>query len=414
LLGVPPKAFEIIQSPGAIQEDVDQVIAVIHQDPLGVPVAFNTHGRVPKFFQIELNSVADRLVLASTGAGADDKEIGKTGYVAKIEDADVLGLLFFRGVHGTQPKRVVRRRRDGSGRLGFRDRETSSCPYSTTIKEVRRIFFLLAFLPGFLVSLPAQLLPSVAGAKAEVERMRALVEAGALPRLKLEEAQELLADTEDDDILRHSLYGNIGLETLTEDQATHMVDAARRQLARQQARVDKAMKLVDEGVTSMHSVDQAQEDLQARRTTLDLAENRAHLLQEMSAMAQAEAAAHARMHAEADHSADDYRLAVQYEGSGQFSDNDLRRVVLAFEKRFSAPLPISARGETALHKTLGFDHRGRVDVALNPDQVEGIWLRRYLESEQIPYFAFRSAIAGSATGPHIHLGPPSTRLMSSD
>jgi hypothetical protein len=264
------------------------------------------------------------------------------------------------------------------------------------------------------VSLSAQLLPSVPGAKADVERIKALVDAGALPRVKLEEAQQLLADTEDDDILRHSLYGNVGLEALTEDQATQMVEAARRQLARQQDRVDKAMKLVEEGVTSLHSIDQAKEDLQARRTTLDLAENRARLLQEMAAMAQAEAAAHAQMQADADHSPDDYRMAVRYEGSGQFSDNDLRKVVLAFEKRFSEPLPISARGETALHKALGFDHRGRVDVALNPDQVEGIWLRRYLESAQIPYFAFRSAIAGSATGPHIHLGPPSTRLMSSD
>ncbi len=255
---------------------------------------------------------------------------------------------------------------------------------------------------------------SVAGAKAEVDRMKALVDAGALPRIRLEQAQQMLADAEDDAILRRSLYGNVGLESLTEQQANEMVEAARRQLARQQARVDQGMKLVQEGVTSLHSVDQLQDDLQARRTTLDLAQNRARLLDEMAAMAQAEAAAHAQMQSEAEHSAGDYRLAVKFDGNGVFSDADLRKVVLAFEKRFSKPLPISARGETALHKALGFDHRGRVDVALNPDQVEGIWLRRYLESAQIPYFAFRSALAGSATGPHIHLGPPSTRLLSAD
>jgi hypothetical protein len=55
-----------------------------------------------------------------------------------------------------------------------------------------------------------------------------------------------------------------------------------------------------------------------------------------------------------------------------------------------------------------------VDVALNPDQQEGLWLRKYLESRKIPYFAFRAALPGKATGPHIHMGPPSQRLVSAD
>ncbi|MGH9663230.1 MAG: hypothetical protein ACRD9L_02260, partial [Bryobacteraceae bacterium] len=59
-----------------------------------------------------------------------------------------------------------------------------------------------------------------------------------------------------------------------------------------------------------------------------------------------------------------------------------------------------------------FDHRGRIDVGLNPDQPEGVWLRHYLESHEIPYFAFRAAVAGKATAPHIHIGPGSTRLLS--
>jgi hypothetical protein len=59
---------------------------------------------------------------------------------------------------------------------------------------------------------------------------------------------------------------------------------------------------------------------------------------------------------------------------------------------------------------MGFDHRGRVDVAVSPDQPEGKWLMRYLETNRIPYFAFRMAVAGKATGAHIHIGPQSTRL----
>ena len=39
------------------------------------------------------------------------------------------------------------------------------------------------------------------------------------------------------------------------------------------------------------------------------------------------------------------------------------RVEAAYEEHFGKPLPISAMGETAVHRALGFDHRGRVDVA---------------------------------------------------
>lgn len=59
---------------------------------------------------------------------------------------------------------------------------------------------------------------------------------------------------------------------------------------------------------------------------------------------------------------------------------------------------------------MGLDHRGRVDVALTPDSVEGLWLRRLLENMRIPYLAFKGALAGAATGPHIHIGLGSSRL----
>ena len=64
-----------------------------------------------------------------------------------------------------------------------------------------------------------------------------------------------------------------------------------------------------------------------------------------------------------------------------------------------------------MHRALGFDHRGRVDVAVVPDAPQGRWLKRYLEARHIPYFAFRAAVPGQATGAHIHIGPASTRLL---
>jgi hypothetical protein len=77
-------------------------------------------------------------------------------------------------------------------------------------------------------------------------------------------------------------------------------------------------------------------------------------------------------------------------------------------------MPVSARGSTAVHRAMGFDHTGRIDVAVNPDAPEGVWLRKYLDTQGIPYYAFRAAIAGKATAPHIHIGPGSTRLHVTD
>ncbi len=57
-----------------------------------------------------------------------------------------------------------------------------------------------------------------------------------------------------------------------------------------------------------------------------------------------------------------------------------------------------------MHRALGFDHRGRVDVAVVPSAPEGIWLRQYLQSRKIPYYAFSRAIPGKATAAHIHIG----------
>ena len=76
-------------------------------------------------------------------------------------------------------------------------------------------------------------------------------------------------------------------------------------------------------------------------------------------------------------------------------------------------IPVSADGQTAVHTVLGFNHAGRIDIALNPDQSEGAWLLRYLQRNHIPYYAFRTAVAHKATGAHIHLGPGSTRLSAS-
>ena len=101
----------------------------------------------------------------------------------------------------------------------------------------------------------------------------------------------------------------------------------------------------------------------------------------------------------------------RFDGDGSFTREDCHRIVLAYEKQFNKSLPVSAHGDTALHRALGYNHRNRMDVALFPDAVEGVWLRRYLKANDISYYAFRGYVPGKATAAHIHVGPPSSRLL---
>ncbi|MGA2329363.1 MAG: hypothetical protein ABSH05_24140 [Bryobacteraceae bacterium] len=241
----------------------------------------------------------------------------------------------------------------------------------------------------------------------DVTRLRALVQEGALPRQKLEGAQRTLADAQDEATLRTTLYGKLTVEDLTERQGQEMTAAATRMFERRKAQLEQARKLVDEGALPRLALTPYIEELDRSRRALDLAVSRAALLTELAEMARREKEALARSERTALGPAP---LAERYDGDGLLRAGDLKTITLAFEKQFSRPLPVSAVGDTAVHRALGFDHRGRIDVALDPDQPEGIWLRQYLQTMRIPYFAFRSFLSGRATGPHIHVGPPSERI----
>src|SRR5262249_51838096 len=149
------------------------------------------------------------------------------------------------------------------------------------------------------------------------------------------------------------------------------------------------------------------EDLDAARKEYDLAESRARFVRQMAEEARAEEALEACLNQSPEEAP---LLADRYDGDGSFSMIEFSRIDTEFARHFGKPLPVSALGETAVHRSLGFDHRGRVDVAIHPDQPEGHWLLEYLVQNHIPYFAFRHAVPGKATGAHIHIGPMSTRL----
>ena len=99
-------------------------------------------------------------------------------------------------------------------------------------------------------------------------------------------------------------------------------------------------------------------------------------------------------------------------GSGNWKISDSAKVEEFFFNKFGRRLPLSAYGQSDLHTRWGWDHRQGMDVGLHPDSPEGRSLIEFLRSEAIPFLAFREAIPGVATGPHIHVGNPSRRLYS--
>ncbi len=253
-------------------------------------------------------------------------------------------------------------------------------------------------------------------AKQELDKVSNLVQDGALPRIRQEQAELDVADAQDDAILSRTLYGEMPLKDVNDKLLEDMVSAAQRRVERQQVRVDLAKKLVADGVTAQSSVTPLEQELSMRRMNLNLAHSRARLMGELAAMAKYEAAAREIQEATRIEYRDFFTKGMEhYEGGGTFlASHDLKPLEAAYEKKFDRALPISANGETDLHRSMGFDHAGRVDVAVNPGAPEGVWLRRYLKSRGIPYYAFTRAMRGKATAAHIHIGPGSTRLHNAD
>ena len=249
---------------------------------------------------------------------------------------------------------------------------------------------------------------AIVRARANLENVERLVISGALPRLRLDQAKENLEDANDIAILHQTLYG----KELSIDQADEMISAAQRRVDRKTHALAEMQDLMNHGIISKAEMTTYTDDAERAKHELEWAKSRAKLIIELSAMVRAEEDAEKLAAlAESLKTAGQSPLrplVERFNGNGHFGPEVFAKVQTAFQKRFGASLPISANGETAVHRAMGFDHRGRIDVGLSPDAPEGAWLLRYLTDNQIPYFAFRSAVAHQATGAHIHMGPPST------
>ena len=100
---------------------------------------------------------------------------------------------------------------------------------------------------------------------------------------------------------------------------------------------------------------------------------------------------------------------TRYTGAGGWNIGEAFKIQRFFSDTFNKQLPIAVFGQGAIHERWRLDHRNAMDIQLHPDSVEGRALLDFLQKNGIPYLAFRSAIPGTATGPHIHIGRPSHR-----
>ncbi len=276
--------------------------------------------------------------------------------------------------------------------------------------DFRRIVVIGLACCSFLLAADSS---AVEKARARLADLQGLLAVGAVSARQVEQAEIALVHAKEDQLIDETVYGELAMDELTEAQAEAMKSAAQRRLAREHVKLAEAAKLVSAGVAPRSSLLPFEEDVDRARRVVSAAEERARTVIDLIAQIRAEEAASETL-VESPWQGP-MPVVTRFLGGMKFAlATDFKKIVLAYEKQFDRKLPISARGQTALHRSLGFDHRDRVDIGVNPDDPEGRWLIGYLEKAQIPFFAFRASIRGQATAPHIHIGPPSLRLRNFD
>lgn len=179
----------------------------------------------------------------------------------------------------------------------------------------------------------------------------------------------------------------------------------------QQAEVEKLTKSTDllrqlysEGLVARVELEKSEQDLTAAKARVEETKKADELAKvQAQELAKAQALAKTKTFVKP-------TSMITRSTAGNWSLASLSTVQQFFSTTFGKPLPTSAVGQSATHNRMGWDHRNSVDVGLHPDSAEGRALIAYLQNSGIPYLAFRAAIPGVATGPHIHIGSPSHRL----
>lgn len=183
-------------------------------------------------------------------------------------------------------------------------------------------------------------------------------------------------------------------------------------VTKQTAFLAQLRELFNEGLIAKVELDKAEEDLAATKTKIEQTQNQIASADQLAVEIKKaqELAKTQRLVKPVLKSINMLGATVMRSESGHWSLSNLPQVQQFFSQSFGHLLPISTIGQSATHNRMGWDHRNSVDIGVHPDSAEGRALMSYLQTSGIPFLAFRAAIPGVATGPHIHIGFPSHRL----
>ena len=199
--------------------------------------------------------------------------------------------------------------------------------------------------------------------------------------------------------------------------STELLTIQETEVSKAAAKLEELRTLVSEGLVAKAELDaEAQKlvalrgQLQATQKQIADSDTRVAQIKAERELAKKQATSPVRLIAKQYGTFSTTAMMLRYNGPVAWSLGSLGTIQNFFSSKFGRSLPTSAVGQSATHNHLGYDHRNAVDVALHPDSTEGRTLINYLQLQGIPFLAFRGAIPGVATGPHIHIGSPSHRL----
>ena len=191
--------------------------------------------------------------------------------------------------------------------------------------------------------------------------------------------------------------------------AQEVVKFQEQEVANATAKVEQLRKLVADGLVARNEMAAAEQHIAAATSRLEATKKQIadsdNLIAQIRDAEKAEKAL-----AKAQSRRLVQPVSMRYYGMAGWALSNISSIQTFFSSNFGRPLPISTMGQSATHNTMGWDHRNSADVGVHPDSAEGRALIAFLQSKGIPFLAFRGAIPGISTGPHIHIGYPSGRL----
>lgn len=191
----------------------------------------------------------------------------------------------------------------------------------------------------------------------------------------------------------------------------HLLTVREDELQRALEQADRTRDLAERGIIARRDVETSERAVADARARIDRTWNEALVAASLIAkvLAHDELAAGRRLAPGGEQVTEHL---VRYQGRRPWTLAFTASLEDFFRKSFGRVLPVSAFGQTPIHDKLGFDHRNAVDLAVHPDSTEGRAVMDWLRRAGLSFIAFRGALAGSATGAHIHIGEPSQRLAA--